>query len=306
MPFTAGAIMAGGNIIGGYMAGEAASEAATKAYKAQMASMIRIQEMLEAIGIPSIEAQEIALKNPEYAGDLIAETLGPSALKDIKLDPRLKSAQMDALRSLQERGKVGLTAEDLAQREEILRQSAAQNQAAQQGILQSMAERGTLDSGSSLIAQLQAMSQADSRRQSEQLMSQMQSAQREALKSAANLSAGMEQAEYGRQSNLASAEDRIASFNQQQRMAAQERNLGTRQTQYNIDADLRNQEQMHNKALLQQDYQNRMAKAKTMAGIESNMGQASADRYNAIGQAEASKWSSMGKGVSDAAGAYGK
>ena len=193
MPFGGALISAGANIFGGMLAGDAQKEAANKAYKIQRESMIRMQEMLESIGIPTIEAQRIVMETPEYAGDLIVENLGPSAMEEITEDHRLKTAQLDALRSLQETGQVGLNAEDRAEREDMLREAAAQGQASQKQILQSMAERGNLDSGASLIAQLQANAAqtSDARRQSEQMASDVAGRRRDAIMKAAQLSGNM-------------------------------------------------------------------------------------------------------------------
>ena len=47
---------------------------------------------LEAIGIPTIEAQKIALETPELVDLLEAEQLGPSAQESVQFDPRLRGA----------------------------------------------------------------------------------------------------------------------------------------------------------------------------------------------------------------------
>lgn len=298
---------AGSSVLGGLTAGDAQRSAANKAYKAQKESLIRMQEMLESIGIPSIEAQKIALEAPEYAGDLIVENLGPSALESIQTDTRLADAQMDALRELQNIGEVGLTPEERAQRAEMLREGAAQNQAQQQQILQSMAQRGNLDSGASLIAQLQANAQQgqDARRQSEQMAADVASRRRDAIMRASGMAGNMEQAQFGRQAQQASAADRINQFNVQNRMRGQERNLDARQGQSNTEAQLANQQQMYNKGLIQQDYQNRMARATGQADLVGQMGQAKANRALQQGQASAQQASGIASGIGNAATAYG-
>ena len=55
---------------------------------------------LEAIGIPTIEAQRIALESPELVGLLEAEILEPSKFAEIAMDPRLQAAQMAALEDI--------------------------------------------------------------------------------------------------------------------------------------------------------------------------------------------------------------
>lgn len=308
MPLGGALVGAGANIFGGMMAGDAQKDASNKAYAAQKQSMIKMQEMLESIGIPSIEAQKIILETPEYAGDLIVENLGPSAMEEITGDPRLKSAQMDALRSLQETGKVGLSAEDRAEREDMLRQSAAQGQSQQKQILQEMAQRGNLDSGASLIAQLQsnAAQSSDARRQSEQMAADVSGRRRDAIMRAANLAGNMEGADFGRQSKVASARDRINQFNVQNRMTGQERNLDRTQDQSGIAANTANREETHNKGLLRTNYQDKLGKAKILAGYQGDMGKAAADMHTATGKGQADMYGKIGSGIAGVAKEYFK
>lgn len=303
----AAGIGAAANLIGGAAAGNAQREAANKAYAAQKENFIKMQEMLEAIGIPSVEAQELLLERPEYAGDLITEALGPSALEDIKEDPRLKSAQMDALSELQEIAKVGLTPEERAQRAEMLRESAAQGQSAQKQILQEMAQRGTLDSGASLIAQLQANAAqgADARRQSEQMAADVAQRRRDAIMQAANLSGNMSQADIARQTNAAQAADRIAQFNTQNRNQAQSRNLDAKQAYANQIANLANQEQQYNKQLIQQRYNQEMDRWKSLSNISTGAANAQAQNAQQIGAANAQQAAGMGAAIGNAATAVG-
>lgn len=298
---------AGSNLLGGMAAGDAQRSAANKAYKAQKESLIRMQEMLESIGIPSVEAQKIVLERPDYAGDLIVENLGPSAMEEIQTDTRLASAQMDALRELQEIGKVGLTPEERAQRAEMLRESAAQGQSAQQQILQSMAERGNLDSGASLIAQLQANAQQgqDARRQSEQMAADVAQRRRDAIMRASNLAGGMEQQQFGRQAQAASARDAINQFNIQNRNRAQERNLAAQQQYANQMADISNRQQMDDRNLVRQRYQDEMQRAGMLGGIQQQMGQAQANRSLQMGQASAQQAAGMGSAIGNIATAAG-
>lgn len=307
-PITGAALLsAGTNILGGITAGNAQKAAANKAYAAQRDALIKMQEMLESVGIPSVEAQRLVLERPEFAGELIAEQLGPSALEEIQQDFRTRDAQMDALRELQEIGEVGLTPEERAQRAEMMRESAAQNQSQQNQILQSMAQRGNLDSGASLIAQLQANAQesADARRQSEQMTADVASRRRDAIMRAANLAGNIEQADFSRQARVADAQDAIDRFNVQTSNQTQERNLDRRQAYANQIAKLSNQEQQYNKQLLQQDYQNRLARAQGQANLVGQMGQAKANQALQQGQAAAGQAAGMGATLGNVATAVG-
>lgn len=307
IPLIAAGVGAAANILGGMAAGDAQREAAAKAYAAQKENFIKMQEMLEEIGIPSVEAQKLLLERPEYAGDLITEKLGPSALEGIQEDPRLKSAQMDALSELQEIGKVGLTPEERAQRAEMLRESAAQGQAAQKAVLQNMAQRGTLDSGSALIAQLQANAQesADARRQSEQMAADVAQRRRDAIMQAANLSGNMSQADIARQQTAATAADRIAQFNTQNQNQAQQRNLDARQAYANQIANLANQEQQYNKQLINQRYNQEMDRWKALGNISTGAANAQAQAAQQAGAASAQQAAGMGSSIGNIATAVG-
>jgi len=142
---------------------------------------------LEAIGIPTIEAQRIALEAPELVGVLEAEQLAPSRFEEIQMDPRLQAAQMAALEDVSGIAKTGLGAEDRLALEE------------------------------------------------------------------------------------ASAADAIAQFNAQNRQNVAGRNLGERQRVAEAGSATRNQEQMYNKALIQQQFQNEMAKATGVTGSQTNL-----------------------------------
>lgn len=305
-PLAAAAIMAGGNILGGLASGSAQRDAARTAAKTTERAQAEIKRMLESIGIPSVEAQEIALQAPELVGLLDAEQLEDSELSKIQEDPRLREAQMSALQQLQQIGEVGLTPEERAQRSEMLRQSDAQEQARQQQILQGMAQRGSLDSGASLLAQLQssAAQGADSRRQSEQMAADAANRRRQAIMQAGSMAGGMSQDQFNRQVQQASAEDRIAQFNAAQRADVNRANLAARQAIENERAGLSNQQQMYNKQLIQQYYQNQMDKARTMAGVTSQGAAQQANTTLQQGAATANMWSGIGQGVAGAAGAY--
>jgi hypothetical protein len=228
---------------------------------------------LEAIGIPTIEAQKIALQSPELVGLLEAESLGPSRFEDVQMDPRLQAAQLSALEGITGVAETGLGAEDRLALEEIKRQAAGQAQAQRATTLQQMEERGMGDSGASLIAQLSSGQQAadTAAMQGMRQAAQAQQARMAALGQQANMASGMQQQQLGLAGQKASAADAIAQFNTQQRMGVQSQNLAARQNIANQAAATRNQQEMYNKALIQQQFQNQMAKATGVTGAQSNL-----------------------------------
>lgn len=87
-----------------------------------------------------------------------------------------------------------------------------------------------------------------------------------ALGQQANLASGMQQQQLGLAGQKASAADAIAQFNTQQRMGVQSQNLAARQAIANQTAATKNQQEMYNKALIQQQFQNELAKRQAAAG----------------------------------------
>jgi hypothetical protein len=243
---------------------------------------------LQAIGIPTVEAQKIALTNPELVGMLEAEVLGPSALQGVQEDPRLKAAQMSALEEVSGLAQTGLGAEDRAAFNQLRRQASGMAQAQKATTLQQMQERGMGDSGASLVAQLQSgQAAADTAaQQGDRLAAEAASARRQALGQQSSMAAQMQQQQLGLAGQKASAVDAIAQFNAQQRMGVQSQNLAARQAIANQTAATKNQQEMYNKGLIQQQFQNQMAKATGVTGAQTNLAQTYAQQAGAAQQAQ--------------------
>ena len=244
--------------------------------KSEMKSANRLMRdniaRLEAIGIPTIEAQRIALEAPELVGQLEAEALGPSRFEEISMDPRLQAAQMAALENITGIAEAGgLDAQARLNLEEGLARASG----AEQARLQQLREDPTLGQGQRLALQAQAVqgSGQSARDVALQSAAQAQQARMAALGQQANLASGMQQQQLGLAGQKASAADAIAQFNTQQRMGVQSQNLANRQRIAEAGAATRNQQEMYNKALIQQEFQNRMAKATGVTGAQSALAQ---------------------------------
>lgn len=238
---------------------------------------------LEAIGLPSIEAQRIALESPELVGVLEAEVLGPSALEQVQEDPRLKAAQLSALEGMAGLAEQGLGAEDIAAFNELRRRAAAQAEAQRATALQQMQERGTLGSGIAAQAQLQAGQQASNllAQQAESQAAQAAAARRAAIGQQANMATQMQQQGLQLAGQKASAKDVINQFNVQNRQNVAARNLAERQRIAEAGTATANQQQMYNTGLIQQQFQNEIARAgginaatQNLAGLYSSQAQA--------------------------------
>ena len=308
-----GAALAGaGSIVGGYLASKAAKEA-----EAQRAAFTEkaIAE-LEKVGVPSVEAQKIALETPElvfnYAPQLEKDfpTLR-SHFEQIEVDPRLKEAQSQALTGIQERAEMGLTPEEQAQLNSLRRQTGQQFKSQQEGILQQMEQRGLGGSGAELAAQL-AGSQAGTQRaaeESDRLAAMQFQAKQAALAQLANVAGGIRGQEFGEQATQAGGMDAISQFNASQQSETQRRNIDSmnqaklmqeqlKQQLEGQDVQTSNVQEQYNKGLLQQDYQNKLEKAKGLAAAYTGAGQAAAQ----AGANQASNIAQIGSGVGQLAG----
>lgn len=225
---------------------------------------------LEALGVPTIEAQRIALEAPELVGMLEAEALGTSQFEEIQMDPRLQAAQMAALENITGIAEAGgLDAVSRLNLEEGLRRAAG----AEQARLQQLVEDPTLGQGQRLALQAQAVQGAGQagRDVAMQSAAQAQQARMAALQQQANLASGMQQQQLGLAGQKASAADAIAQFNVQNRQNVAARNLAERQRIAEAGTAARNQQEMYNKALIQQKFQNELAKATGVTGAQAGM-----------------------------------
>ncbi len=307
-PLIAAGVGAAANVVGGYLAGKAAEKAAKEAAAIQQANFAKLQQQLEAIGIPSRVAQEIALTDPEYAGDLIAEQLGDTKLAEVQVDPAMRQRRMDAIRSLEERSITGLTGAEKAQLADLRDQTGAQAKAQDQAILSQMAQSGTLDSGAALAQRLMA-SQAATQRQaqaSRDLAAEASNRRFAAVQALGQQAGELENTDYGRASDIARNRDVISEANARNRMSANQYNLGRKDSLAAQKSSNRNEEERFNKGLIQKEYENKMGQFNTIAGIQTGSANAQAGAIQAAGQGKAQMYSGIGSGIADVAGAYGK
>jgi hypothetical protein len=143
------------------------------------------------------------------------------------------------------------------------RAAAGQAEASQAATMRDMAARGMADSGTNLIAQLQAgQSSADRMSQEgDRLAASAAEARRAALGQQANLAAQMSAADLGLKGQKASAADTIAQFNAQQRAGVGAANQNYKVGRAGDIANIKNQQEIANKGLIQQQYQNEVQKA---------------------------------------------
>ena len=237
-------------LFGGDDSADIMAQASAESARMQEEANRRYDEALqyyEGIGVPPEEAQRIALE---------AAQVGPSALEDVSVDPRLRGQQMQALEQLSQFGEAGLTDSEKAQQQMMMRDVAGQAQAREKSILQDMAQRGMSGSGAELAARLGSSQAAAERGSMEQAQLAGQAQQRalQAITQGAGMAGQIRGQEYGEQSEAARAADEIARFNAANRAQAQQ------------------QQEIHNKALAAQGFQQQMQLAGSKAGVKTGQG----------------------------------
>lgn len=273
----------------------------------------------QSVETPDIEGQKLTLSPYQIQGLLEAineqaETVGPSALENISTDPRLATAQMQALSKLQEVGAMGLTPAEAVQSAELQRQVDADEAVRQKGIINNMRARGVAGSGVEAAARLNSAEAAASRQAESQDRLRAEAFNRalQATTQAGQLGSNIRSQSFNEQDRVAQAKDAINQFNAQQRAgvgsrntaaerARQASNLSTKQNISNANTDLMNTQQRYNKELTQRKFENEMSKARAAAGA------LSAEASNRQGDANSTSqmWSGIGSGLGGLLGSMG-
>jgi hypothetical protein len=313
LPLIAGAIAA--PLIGGLIGADQANKERRAAEDARRQAM----EQFANISIPDIEKQLLSLNQYSSAGQYTPEMeqlmqLGPTAMEGIALDPMMRQQQLQALEQMAGISSGEIQPGDEAAFQLATRNASALDQAKQGQILQEMQQRGQGGSGAELLARLKSsQSSADMLNQANlEQAAKMQQARMAALQSQSNMASGLRSQDYGEQTDLAKARDIINQFNTQNSQSVNSRNTGSRnsaqqmnlqnnQNLGNMNVDLSNKQQISNKSLQQQQFENQKSLAAAKAGMYQN--EAAAKTAQA-GQT-AGMWSGIGQGIGTAVSAFG-
>jgi hypothetical protein len=171
------------------------------------------------------ELQKQGVYTPELEKDL------NDSFAEVKLideDQTLKDAQRQALSMMQQRGKVGLSAEDRAALSEVRNNLERDSQAKAQQIMQQFQARGQGGAGAELSALLQSgQSQAEQASQaSMSLMGQAQQRALEAVRQTADISSGMRSQDYNVNAANVAAQNERNRFLAENSIARQRANIG--------------------------------------------------------------------------------
>lgn len=297
------AISAGTSIAG--MVQQAQANGASKAQLDQV-----IQQYI-AINVPDPAQQKLELQHYQLTGELspkLEQTIkqDPTSFQNIVKNQQYSSAQNNALQQLQSLGEEGgLSLSDKADLQQQQLQNASKDKANRDAITDQMARRGQGGSGTELQAQL-AGNQAAGDRAAQTSLQTLGSARDRALQSiqgAGSLATSLQGQDYQRQSDLASAQDKINQFNTTNAQSVQQRNANTTnaadaanlaasQKVSDANTDLSNKEQQYNSQLYQQQYEDQLQKEQGIANAttgSANAGRANgattAQQFGAVGSA---------------------
>jgi len=304
------------NTIGGILGGILGNQDRQNALDA----LTKANELIQALNLPESQALPIIMAQFQQAGIYDPKILqqveqAASSFSNIAPDTANIEAQQQALQALQERGTVGLNAEDRLAMQNIRNQVGADAEARRRSILQNMQAMGQGGGGAALAAQLQA-AQASSNTESQQANQQAAIASQRALQaiqSAGNMAGDIRNQNFNVASSRAQAEDQMNRFNvgnqmavnqanQQAQNAAQLFNVQNQQNISNQNVGQTNQELLRQRQGQQQDFANQYNLAQAKAGGLSNIANAYQDKAANTG----SQIAGVSGGLAGVAGGIGQ
>lgn len=304
------------NTIGGIIGAIAGGADRTAA----QAALNQANQLIQQLNLPPSQATPVILQAFQNAGIVDPKVLqqvqqAGTAYANIAPDTANINAQQQALQALQQRGTVGLNAEDRANLQQIRNQVGADAEGQRKQILQNMQAMGQGGGGAALAAQLNA-AQSSANTESQQANAQGATASARALQaiqSAGSLSGDIRNQDYSIASNKAAAQDQMNRFNvgntlavnqanQTAQNAAQYYNQANAQNIGNQNTQQANNELYRQIAGQQTDFANQVGLAQAKAGALT--GQAA--NYNQQAQNIGSQISGAAGGLATTAGGIGQ
>lgn len=303
--------LAGG--IGNFFANQSASN------RAEALQNQALQNWL-SVNVPDPRDQQVILQRFVETGQMDpvleqAFQATPSAMEKVQMDPAYKAEQQRSLAALSDiANKGGLRLSDRAALNDAMLDSATRARGDREAILQDMDARGQGGSGARLAADLMS-SQASADRNARSSMDVAAKAQDRALQaimSSGELAGKIGSQDFDQQAQRATAADRINMFNTQNMQSVAQRNAAAQNAaqledlRYARDigmknTDLSNKEQMYNKGLAQQYFDNQSKKAAGMSGQYANMAGTAMQQGQNMGNMFSNTASGIGGAMSAAA-----
>lgn len=262
-----------------------------------------------------IQMQQLVQQGLVAPQDAEAVLIQHNAYDEANGSDQARGAQLSALQGFQDTANAGgLTDTSRASIQQTLDELANTERGQQQAIGQDARRRGISGSGLELADRLisQQSSADQAGRRGMDIAALAEQAKVEALKNAANTGATIENQTFGEQSAKATAANQIAEYNatnQQQvtlqniaaRNAAQAANLAEKQRVSDTNTQMENANRVRNSDLIQQNYTNKMDKAKAIANTATGAA-------SAVGSADATNRAYKGDltaGILDTIGKFG-
>lgn len=311
------AIGAIGSIAGGF-AGQAAG--AGDRGEARNAAIVASEILQKLEQVPDI-SKPLVLEQYRQAGILTPEMeqyVTAQMPQSITTDPRLKEAQLNALKKFQDRSEQGLTSADRAALAEARAGANRDVTSRLASIDQQMQARGMADSGSALAAKLSAAQAGANRMSSDanQLAQQSQIAALQAAAQSAGLGSQMENQEFNQKFNQQQAADQMQRFNIQNQIAQQQRNvansnnaqminLQNQQNINNMNTQQSNQEQYNQLSRQMQEWNAKADRARMQAGAYQGLAGTLQKSGDAAAQGAYNQWAGAGQALGGVASALG-
>lgn len=284
--------------------------------KANAAAQEAIKIIMET-GAPPDQSKAILLDKFRQVGVLTPDIekqidVGFSQVSQIKEDPSLRNAQMEALTTLRDRSRTGLGPQDRAALNQIRSEVQRDQEAKRQQIIQAAQARGQAGGGAELLSQLVGSQGAANlaSSQGDQVAAQASARALEALKASGQLGGQIRGQDFDVNKTRADAADQLKRFDltnqvglQQRNVAnanaAKEFNLRGQQTAADRNTAMGNEE-LYRQSDAKRDYWNDQMKR---AGMLSGAKSAEADLHNANAGRTAQMWQGIGSGAGSMFGA---
>ncbi len=291
MPFPVAAAVAAPLIAGGvsgilsFIAQSSAND------RAEMLQNRALQEFLK-INVPDPEEQKVVFDEFVNQGQLSpvlqqAISQDPSQFEKIVTNAKYQNSQNKALAELEEIGNSGgLRLQDKAALQESLQGQQVRDRANRQAIGAEAARKGQGGSGFEIASKLQAQQGTSDQaaNNSLKIAGLAQDRALQAIEAGGNLAGKYRGQDFQEQSAKASAADRINQFNTENlrgvnaanvglKNRALEQNLANKQDISNKNTALKNSQQVHNKGLVQQQYDNQLKRAAGATGQYNKLGE---------------------------------
>ncbi len=270
---------------------------------------------ISGLKLPQLEQLKIQMEELRSQGELTPEmeatiTQQMSEMGNVSTDPRLKDAQMAALTKMMGMSEGGLSAQDRLRLNDTRRTIAGDTHAADEQILQQMAQRGAGGSGAELAARIMSsQGQADrAARAGDEIAAQANAQALQAMMNSGTMGGQIREQDFGEQARKAEAADAVNRFNaanQQQvvsrntsaRNDAQGANLTSKQRIADANVGTHNYQDQYNKNLIVDNYNREREKADMLSKAQQGRAAdftAASDRKKAMG-------AGIGKGVGEVA-----